>query len=174
MKRWIPPILAAALVAVLALALLRGNPQDAGGPLVGKQAPNFTLTTLDGGTVSLASLKGRPVVVNFWASWCVPCREEAPLLRELAEKQSADGLAIVGIAFQDRENDAKAFKQEYGLAFPTALDPNSEIAIEYGVGGVPETFIIDPSGKIVRHFRIDLTQVRDEFTQELAKLGVRL
>ncbi|MDB5046846.1 MAG: thiol:disulfide interchange protein, partial [Deinococcus sp.] len=97
-RRFIPPVLAASLVAVLGVALLSParNTTD-GGPLIGKPAPTFVLNTLDGSSLNLASLKGRPVVLNFWASWCAPCREEAPLFRELSTRQTAGtGLAVVG------------------------------------------------------------------------------
>lgn len=127
MKRWIPPILAGLLVIVLAAALLRGS-GDATGPLVGKTAPDFHLQTLDGGDVRLSDLRGRPVIVNFWASWCIPCREEAPLLREIAEQQAEGGLVIVGIMYQDREADARKFIEDYGLTFPSLIDKDLSTA----------------------------------------------
>lgn len=163
-------MLSALLVVVLGVALLRGSGEGAGGPLVTKPAPNFELRTLDGGTVSLADLRGRPVVVNFWASWCIPCREEAPLLRDLAREQSADGLAVVGVLFQDREDDARAFRDEYALAFPSLIDPGSGTAINYGVSGVPETFFIDGEGVIRSHVRGGLHA--DNLAQGLLAIGV--
>lgn len=171
MKRWIPPLLSAVLVIVLAAALLRGS-GDAGGPLVGKPAPEFTLQTLDGHTLKLSDLKGRPVLLNFWASWCIPCKEEAPLLRDIAEKQSADGLAIVGVVYQDQPGRAQEFVREYNLNFPSVLDPKLDTAIDYGVGGVPETFFIDENGVIRRHLRQPLT--RELLQRELESLGVTL
>lgn len=102
-RRWLPPVVAAVLVTALMAALLRpGRSGLAGSPLLGKPAPAFTLRSLDGGDVQLASLKGRPVVVNFWASWCVPCRDEAPLLRSLSETQSDQGLAVWGSRFRSQ------------------------------------------------------------------------
>ena len=169
LKRWIPPILAALLVVVLAAALLRGS-GDATAPLVGRAAPDFTLRTLEGGTVRLADLRGRPVVINFWASWCVPCREEAPLLSELARQQSADGLAVLGVVFQDDTDKARAFRDEYALAFPSLIDENSRTAIDYGVGAVPETFFIDRDGVVKRHVRSTVT--REMLARELDTIGV--
>lgn len=150
-RRLLPPLLAAAVVAVLGVALV--NPaRDAttGGPLIGKSAPPLVLESLDGGQVSLASLEGRPVVLNFWASWCVPCREEAPLFRELGERQTAGtGLAVLGVLFQEtKEQNALDFIREFALAYPSLRDPQSQVAINYGVGGIPETFFIDRSGVI--------------------------
>lgn len=168
--RFVPPILAALLVAVLAYALLKPQGGDPGGPLVGKAAPNFNLKMLDGGTLSLASLKGRPVVVNFWASWCPPCRDEAPLLAQLSGQQSAGGLAVVGVLFQDKPADSRKFVNEEGLAYPNLLDPNSDIAINYGVSAVPETFFIDKDGVVRAHVRQGLTA--ESLKENLAKIGV--
>ncbi|MFC4452206.1 TlpA disulfide reductase family protein [Deinococcus sonorensis] len=172
LRRVLPPLIAAVLVVLLGLGLLRSNGQQEGGPLVGKAAPNFTLTTLDGGTLSLASLKGRPVVLNFWASWCVPCRSEAPLLRELSERQTAGGLAVVGVVFSDK--DLKAVRQfvgEYGLAYPSLLDPKLDTAINYGVSGVPETFFVDPQGVVRGYDQGGLT--RERLTAGLQTIGVK-
>jgi len=171
LQRWIAPLLAGLLVIALGAALLRGSGND-GGPLVGKPAPDFELETLSGGTVRLSKLRGRPVVVNFWASWCVPCREEAPILRDLAEQQSAAGLAVVGILFQDQAQKARAFQEEYALAFPSLLDPGSNTAIDFGLSGVPETFLIDRDGVVRAHIRGGIT--REGLRKELPKIGVKL
>ncbi len=170
-RRFLPPLIAAALVVALGFGLLRTNGGQVGGPLVGKPAPDFTLQTLNGGTISLASLKGRPVVLNFWASWCVPCRDEAPQLRDLSEKQSAGGLAVVGVVFSDKNLSAvKGFVQEYALAYPSLLDPQLNTSIAYGVSGVPETFFIDRQGVVRGYDQGGLT--RERLTAGLGKIGV--
>ncbi|GGR41099.1 TlpA family protein disulfide reductase [Deinococcus ruber] len=160
LRRLLPPLIAAALVVALGVGLFRGNGQVQG-PLVGKPAPAFTLQTLDGGTVSLATLSGRPVVLNFWASWCVPCRQEAPLLRDLSERQTASGVAVIGVVFSDKNLAAvKAFVQEFSLAYPSLLDPTLSTAIAYGVSGVPETFFIDKGGTVRGYDQGALTAAR--------------
>ncbi len=171
LRRFLPPLIAAALVVALGFGLLRSSSGQVGGPLVGKPAPDFTLQTLNGGTVSLASLRGRPVVLNFWASWCVPCREEAPQLRDLSEKQTVGGLAVVGVVFSDKNLAAvRSFVQEYALAYPSLLDPQLSTSIAYGVSGVPETFFIDKGGTVRGYDQGGLT--RERLTSGLSKIGV--
>lgn len=173
-RRLVPPVLAAALAAVLGAALLnpaRGT--TSGGPLVGKPAPDFALQSLDNAPVSLTNLRGRPVVLNFWASWCVPCREEAPLFRELSDRQEAgQGLAVIGILFQEtKEQNARDFIREFALAYPSLRDPQSRTAINYGVGGIPETFFIDRAGVVQHMDRGGLN--RERLNVGLSKIGVR-
>ncbi|BDP44687.1 thiol:disulfide interchange protein (plasmid) [Deinococcus aetherius] len=172
-RRLLPPLLAAALAGVLGAALLnpaRNTPD--GGPLIDKPAPAFTLESLDGTKVSLAALNGRPVVVNFWASWCTPCREEAPLLRELSERQTGGtGLAVLGILFQEtREQNARDFIREFALAYPSLRDPGINTGINYGVSGIPETFFIDREGVIRDKASGGLT--RERLNAGLDKIGV--
>lgn len=173
-KRLLPPLIAAGLVGVLGVALLRpADDATTGGPLVGKTAPDFTLQSLDGPELRLSSLKGRPVVVNFWASWCVPCREEAPLFRDLSARQApGTGLAVVGVLFQEpREDAARTFIQEYALAYPNLRDPKARTAINYGVAGIPETVFIDAKG-VIRHVdRGGLDRAR--LNVGLEKIGVQ-
>ncbi|WP_424949923.1 TlpA family protein disulfide reductase [Deinococcus sp.] len=170
LRRFLPPVIAAALVVALGFGLLRSN-GAVEGPLVGKAAPNFTLQTLNGGTISLASLKGRPVVLNFWASWCVPCRDEAPQLRDLSEKQTPNGLAVVGVVFSDKNLKAvNSFVKEYALAYPSLLDPQLNTSIAYGVSGVPETFFIDKAGVVRGYDQGGLT--RERLTAGLGRIGV--
>ncbi|OLV17456.1 MULTISPECIES: TlpA family protein disulfide reductase [Deinococcus] len=172
-KRAIPPLIAAALVGVLGYTLLSpAKNVTTGGPLIGKAAPAFTLTSLDGVPISLASLKGRPVVLNFWASWCGPCREEAPLFRELGTQQTADGVAILGILFQEtKEQNARDFIKEYALAYPNLRDPGINTGVDYGVSGIPETVFIDKAGIVQFMDRGGLT--RERLNAGLEKIGVK-
>jgi cytochrome c biogenesis protein CcmG/thiol:disulfide interchange protein DsbE len=147
-RAWL--IVAATLPVVLLVALgiflaTRGGPT---GSQIGAQAPGFTLQDLDGNAVSLADLRGRPVMVNFWASWCVPCVEEFPLLEQAQAEHTADGLAIVGIVYRDSAGAARDFMQRMGADWPTLIDPDETVANEYGIIGPPETFFIDQGGTV--------------------------
>jgi cytochrome c biogenesis protein CcmG/thiol:disulfide interchange protein DsbE len=139
------PLVVLGILAVVAFSRLPATPPA----IVGSVAPSFTLADLDGNTVSLEDLRGRPVIVNFWASWCVPCVEEFPLLREAAERHAADGLAVVGIVYQDRTQAARDFMARNGGAWPSAMDPGDRVASAYGIVGPPETFFIGRDGTIV-------------------------
>ena len=143
-------LVAAAIIPLLLLAAWGGAAMirlDAGGR-IGTVAPDFALVDLDGDPVRLADLRGRPVIVNFWASWCAPCVEEFPLLREAAETHAADGLALVGIVYQDRSEAARDFMARFGAEWPAVMDPGGAVAARYGIYGPPETFFIDRSGVI--------------------------
>lgn len=133
------------LLASLAVGVVRDPPQPAS-PLLGKLAPDFRLTALDGSTVDLAGLRGRPVIVNFWASWCAPCREEAPLLRRVQEEDRDRDLVVLGVIFEDSPENARAFMQRYDQRYPGLLDPDGRTAVDYGVFGIPETYFVRRDG----------------------------
>jgi cytochrome c biogenesis protein CcmG/thiol:disulfide interchange protein DsbE len=136
-----------ALLGVFAIAFVRGA--SSGPPAqLGRQAPAFSLQRLGGGAVSLDELQGRPIVLNFWASWCLPCREEAPMLTGLAADYAGQGLAVVGIVYRDDATNAIDFMRRYGQTYPGLLDPAQRTALDYGVFGVPETYFIDAAGII--------------------------
>lgn len=120
------------------------------GMLVGKAAPEFELPLLGSGELlSSEQLKGRPVVLNFWASWCVPCREEARTLERSWQKYQAQGVRIVGVNVQDSEADAQAFVKEFGVTFPSVRDTDLKLWTKLGVRGLPETFFVDHSWTFV-------------------------
>ena len=155
----------AALVALLTITV-SGPAPAVTTPILGRPAPAFDLATLDGGRLALADLRGSPVVVNFWASWCIPCREEAPLLTAVAEDHRDQGLRVVGIVYQDGAEQAQDFMRRYGQTYPGLLDPDGRTAIDYGVFGIPETFFIDRAG-IVRARQIGAV-TRDDLRQQIA------
>jgi len=134
---------------VVGLSLLQNNStQPTGGP-----APDFTVTTFDGEEITLSDLKGRVVVVNFWGSWCGPCRAEAPDLQTVHENYQDEGVVILGITYLDRREDSLTFIEELGLTYPNAPDPGTKIAEDqYHIQGAPESFIIDREGNIA-HFQ---------------------
>lgn len=139
-----------AVIALLAFGFSR-DPKAIPSPLVGRPAPSFSLALLDGGSLNLEELRGKVVVINFWASWCYPaCWNEAPRLEAAWRRYRERGVVLVGIVYQDSEGKAREFIARHGKTYPSGMDPGSRIAINYGVYGVPETFFIDRSGRIRR------------------------
>ncbi|MBI3001152.1 MAG: TlpA family protein disulfide reductase [Deltaproteobacteria bacterium] len=135
------------LIGILAYGFNR-DPRYINSPLIGRQAPPFTLTLFDGKKLSLDDLRGKAVFLNFWASWCPPCRAEARDL-EAAWQQLKDTDAVfLGIDIQDTEKDALAFIREFNVTYPNGRDAAGKIAVDYGVWGIPESFFIDPQGRI--------------------------
>ena len=148
MWRWLIPLSVVPVLGLLAYGF-RVNPHDIPSPLVGRPAAPFVLRTFDGTDVSLASLRGRVVVLNFWASWCYPaCYEEAPALERSWRAYRAREVSVVGVAIQDQPDAARKFIADFSLSFPNAPDPDGRVSVDYGVYGVPETFFIDRAGRI--------------------------
>jgi peroxiredoxin len=143
--------------------------ETSGSAEIGQPAPDFRLRTLDGRTVSLSSLRGRPVIVNFWASWCNPCRREFPLLEQTIKRYKADKLTVVGISFQDIDADARRFAKQEHATWPLAVDANGAAAKVYGVRSVPTSYFIDPDGKIGDRIFGELPTGRD-FQTSLDKI----
>jgi cytochrome c biogenesis protein CcmG/thiol:disulfide interchange protein DsbE len=114
---------------------------------VGTRAPDFDFPLVSEGTFSSQNLKGHPVVVNFWASWCLPCREEAPLLEEKWNAYRGRGIRFLGVNVKDSLEDARAFTKEFGLTFPSVRDTDLYLYTSFGLVGLPETFFIDHTYK---------------------------
>jgi cytochrome c biogenesis protein CcmG/thiol:disulfide interchange protein DsbE len=148
--RW---LLVPIVVVPVVLLLLHGFSRDPAAipsALIGKPMPSFSLITLDGRTVTAAELRGRPVVLNFWASWCPSCVDEHAALLDAAQRYGTS-VQIVGVLYQDTPDGARSFEARYGEPnWPTLLDPNGSLAIDFGVSGPPESYVIDANG-IVRY-----------------------
>ncbi|MBN1678859.1 MAG: TlpA family protein disulfide reductase [Anaerolineae bacterium] len=148
-------LLIAALLGVIGYALYQRNQsQPTEGP-----APDFSVTAFDlarldrpGERITLDSLKGQAVVINFWASYCAPCRDEAPMLERVWRDYRDQGVVMLGINTDDIESDALAYMDEYDITFPNAPDQGGRVEDDYRITGIPETFVIDRDGEIVRHF----------------------
>jgi len=134
---------------------------------VGQFAPPLRGTTLDGTPLDLATFRGHPVLVNFWASWCVPCRSEFPLFRNALARHP--DLVIVGVLFQDDAGSAKAFVTSFGASWPSVLDPSGALATAYRVVAPPQSYFIDRSG-VIRSRQIgELTL--DDFERQYTAIG---
>lgn len=116
-------------------------------PEEGDIAPSFSITLLDGGEFKLGNHKGKPMVVNFWASWCKPCRDEAPALEKVYTRYRDKGVGFIGIAIYDTEEKAREYIKEFGITFPNGLDKGGSIAEVYKIYGIPKTFIVGKDGR---------------------------
>ena len=141
----------AALLGLLAWKVAQGDSEVAselrrgGAP----QAPAFTLERLDGnGELSLAALRGKTVVLNFWASWCGPCRDEMPLLEQGSKRWKGKNVVFVGVDARDVRSDARSFLERYGVTYPNVYDGKGSLIGRYGVTAFPETYFIDAAGKV--------------------------
>lgn len=145
------------LVAALVIAaLLIAQPFSSGDsgsrvPQAPQPAPAFSLTLLDGGSLKSQDHQGKPLVVNFFASWCLPCQVEAPALEKIAREYGPKGVAVLGIAIDDTEDKLREFTRRHGLSFPVGLDEGKAIQQAFGPYGVPTTYFIDRGG-MIRYF----------------------
>ncbi len=125
---------------------------------VGNPAPTFSLTTFDGQAMDNETLAGNVVVMNFWASWCVPCHDEAPMLESTWTEYADQNFIMLGVTHADVERDSREFIDQYAITYPNAPDPGAHIYDRYGLTGVPETFIIAPDGTVAYILRGPLTE----------------
>ncbi len=155
-KKWYPSLAIAVLFAGAAWIWLSALPPggvDPGrqpAPRAGFPAPDFTLATAAGDEFTLSELRGRPVLINLWASWCGPCRTEMPAIERVYRAYRDEGLVVlaVNVTHQDSQQAALAFAAEYGLTFPILLDLDGQVARAYQMRALPSTYFVDPSGRI--------------------------
>jgi cytochrome c biogenesis protein CcmG/thiol:disulfide interchange protein DsbE len=161
------------LVALLFVLLVWALATEEGGDLAAAanrgdrpEAPEFALERLDGeGELALSSLQGKAVVLNFWASWCLPCKDEAPYLEQVWQDNRERGLVVVGLDAKDFRRDARRFADRFGLTFPLVFDGPGDTLGSWGVTGFPETFVLDREGKVVQAFLGDVSS--DDEKREL-------
>lgn len=135
-----------ALLIMIAVQLYRTTL----GPVSSGGAPNFTLTTFSGQEISLESLRGQVVIVNIWASWCNPCKEEAPDLEAFYRAYKDRGVVVLGVDYVDTETEARAYLAQFNITYPNGPDLGTRIYQAFRSSGVPETYIIDQNGKMVK------------------------
>jgi len=166
-------VAAAAVVILLAAMLLYSvfrKDIQSDLALGGKPAPDFSIDLFQGGTLTLSDLVGKPIVINFWASWCGPCRDEAPGLEKTWRLYKDQGVVFVGIDVRDTEADARAFLKEFGISYPNGPDSNNRIAVSYGLTGVPETVFVNREGRVVRRILGPLTEGKlREYVEEIVR-----
>jgi cytochrome c biogenesis protein CcmG/thiol:disulfide interchange protein DsbE len=145
---WIGRLLAYGLVLALLGLLAWGLVEANNGPRESGTAPDFTLTGFDGRTVTLSQLRGQVVVVNFWASWCQPCRQEAAYLEQTSRRYRDRGVVFIGVDWVDTEKEARAYIQEFDITYVNGPDLGTRIAQAYRIQGVPETYFVDKTGQL--------------------------
>jgi cytochrome c biogenesis protein CcmG/thiol:disulfide interchange protein DsbE len=140
-------------VLILVLAKSFGSdPREVPFLLAGKPAPGFNLKDLSTGQrITRESFKGRPMVINFWATWCEPCKQEHPVI-EWGAEQYGEQAQFIGVVFEDTEENVKQYLSQRGVPYPQMFDPLSRMAVDYGCSGVPETYFVDAHGTIVDKF----------------------
>src|SRR3990172_9396057 len=142
--RWAAVLLVVGLIALLGWGVV----QAATGPRDSGMAPDFTLTGFDGRTVALSQLRGQVVIVNFWASWCPPCSEEAAYLERTWRKYEGKGVVFIGVDWVDTQKEALAYIKEFDITYLNGPDIGTRIAQAYRIQGVPETFYVDKTGRL--------------------------
>ena len=155
------------LVSVLLMASCGdGSAQK---PLISEPAPDFKLPNLDGQSVSLSDFRGKPVLVNFWATWCGPCRFEMPFIQEIYEEWSDKGLVVLAIDMGESPSTVKDFIQSHNFSFPVLLDTNQDVALQYNIRGIPATFFIDKDG-IIQGTKVGAFSSKAEIEKSLGKI----
>jgi thiol-disulfide isomerase/thioredoxin len=139
------------------------------GPEIGKLAPDFTLNGLDGQEVSLSGFRGRPVLLNFWATWCGPCQMEMPLLQEVYEKWTGTGLVLLAVNLREDPASVREFVEGAGYTFPVLLSPGNDVPLAYNIRGIPATFFVDADG-VIRDIKIGAFFNVGEIESKLVKI----
>jgi cytochrome c biogenesis protein CcmG/thiol:disulfide interchange protein DsbE len=151
------------LLIVVGISLIRSQE---GHIQVGDQVPDLALQTFEGETIEFADLRGQVVVVNFWASWCTPCEQEAAELQQAYERYRDDGVVFLGVDYVDTETEAKEYLAKFGITYPNGPDLGTRISQAFRIRGVPETYIIGPDGELAA-FKIGPYRSLEEIVQQV-------
>ena len=164
------------LVLILTTGLLLtgcSSPSTVGMPVqapqVGNLAPDFQLSNLEGQSISLSDFRGSPVLINFWATWCPPCREEMPFIQEIYEEWLDKRLVLLAVDIGESPDTVESFMQSYNLSFPVLLDTNQDVALEYNIRYIPTTFLIDEDG-IIQVVKVGAFSSTAEIEKNLSKI----
>lgn len=141
-------------LGLMAFGLLNNEPVtgQSGFMRLQKPAPEFTLSTIDGEDISLSQYQGQPIVINFWASWCPPCRQEAPGLERVWQANKDKGVMFLGVDIQDTEKNTRAYIREFDVTYPNGIDSDGRVTVDYGVVGIPVTFFVNKQGIVERRW----------------------
>ncbi len=161
------------LVVVLGSRLGKDPTVGQRSAVLNKPVPEFSLPNIDGGTISSEDLVGRPYLVNFWASWCAPCRQEHGNLEALYARYRSQGMELLGVLWNDNIQGARSYRRDLGGQWPILEDPNERLAVDFGVTGPPETFLVDDAGVIRYKVRGAVTAAKaQEIVEALTQLGL--
>jgi cytochrome c biogenesis protein CcmG/thiol:disulfide interchange protein DsbE len=148
---------------------MTGCSGQAQGPEIGKPAPDFELSSLDGQVVSLSDFRGKPVFLNFWATWCGPCRFEMPLIQEMYEGLSSEGLVVLAVNLREDPAKVREFMATFGFTFPVLMATSHEVPLAYNIRGIPATFLIDENG-IIQDIKIGVFTSEVEMASRVRKI----
>jgi len=170
-KRWVSGVSLGIMAFLVLLMLLVPRGEAEAVPQVGSPAPDFEIPALDGGTVRLSDLRGRPVVINFWATWCPPCRKEMPDFQDVYDRYKADGLQFYAINVGESQVTVRDFTGRLGIDLPILIDSNEEAQTAYNILPIPATFFIDRDGVVraVYQYQMSRAQIEIEVQRLMAR-----
>lgn len=172
MAWWVGAVVVGTLLVILGSTFLSGAKSE-GNPGVGTDegdiAPDFRLLSREGPAISLSDFRGKTVILNFWASWCVPCKEEMPYLEAIHRERGGQGVVVLGVNIEEEKGTVDQFMQEMGLTFPVVLDSNGSVTNRYFVRYIPTTFILDKDG-VIRLKKVGPFQSTEEIAAVLENI----
>lgn len=149
-RYWVRRILMVVMAGLVGFALYQALAEEKTGAEVGEKAPDFELETLDGEKLQLRDLEGKTVLINFWATWCKPCRDEMPAIQSVYNRFKDQDFVVVGVNIAETPVSVKGFTRQLELDFPVVLDRNREVTKLYNIGPIPSSLFVDKNGKVVR------------------------